>query len=150
MASRSTNYSEWQEHRDLIHMLYVTQNQSQYEVLETLKKPPYCLDATLVVRFIIFCRLLTNHRSSQFERILADVLKISKNLKGEDWIAIDHHKSKRKREDGKDTIVYVNGVAQNPKKLQRQANRHRNRIPVDRGKQHSSTIIASSVLIFHS
>src|SRR5215472_4482756 len=58
MASRSTDYSAWQEHQDLIHTLYVVQNQSQDEVLETLKKPPYCLHATLVVDFIIFLRII--------------------------------------------------------------------------------------------
>jgi len=55
-------------------------------------------------------------------------------------MAIDYHKSKRKWQDGKDTVVFVNGVAQNPKKLQRQANRYRNRASIDRGKQHSSTM----------
>ena len=27
------------------------------------------------------------------------------------WLAIDYHKGKRKRQDGKETVVYVNGVA---------------------------------------
>ena len=78
-------------------------------------------------------RMLTTPRASQFERILADVLKISKNLKGEDWVAINYHKEKRKRQSGKETIVYVNGVAQNPKKVQRQATRYKSRTSVHRG-----------------
>lgn len=77
--------------------------------------------------------MLIDFRAAQFERILADVLNISKNLKGEDWIAIKYHKEKRKRQDGKETVVYINGVAQNPKKIQRQANRYRSRSSTHRG-----------------
>ena len=75
---------------------------------------------------------LTNVRGAQFERILADVLKISKNLKGEDWVAINYHRAKRKRLSGKETVVYINGVAQNPKKIQRQATRYKSRTSAHR------------------
>jgi len=70
---------------------------------------------------------LTLRSPAQFERILAEVLRITKNLKGEDWVAIEYHTQKRKRQ-GVDTIVYINDEPQNSKKLARQANRYRNRV----------------------
>jgi Clr5-like protein len=134
MASKLTDYNAWEVHRGVIHTLYVVQNRRQDEVLEILKQPPFDLDATLVSFILVERNILINNRPAQFERILTDILRISKNLKGEDWVAIDYHKSKRKRQDGKETVVYINGVPQNPKKLQRQANRYRNRTSADRGK----------------
>lgn len=76
---------------------------------------------------------MTLRSPAQFERILAEVLRITKNLKGEDWVAIEYHTQKRKRQ-GLDTIVYINNVAQNSKKLARQANRYRNRVSEKGGK----------------
>lgn len=76
---------------------------------------------------------LISRSPAQFERILAEVLRITKNLKGEDWIAIEYHTEKRKRQ-GLDTIVYINDEPQNAKKLAKQANRYRNRVPENGGK----------------
>ena len=76
---------------------------------------------------------LTSRSPAQFERILAEVLRITKNLKGGDWVAIEYHTQKRKRQ-GLDTIVYINDEPQNVKKLAKQANRYRNRVPENGGK----------------
>lgn len=76
---------------------------------------------------------LTSRSPAQFERILAEVLRITKNLKGVDWVAIEYHTEKRKRQ-GLDTIVYIDEDAQNAKKLAKQANRYRNRVPKNGGK----------------
>ena len=46
MATRINDYSAWEEHRDLIHTLYIVEKRSQDEVLDILKSPPYGLDAT--------------------------------------------------------------------------------------------------------
>lgn len=78
-------------------------------------------------------RGLTSRSPAQFERILAEVLRITKNLKGGDWVAIEYHTQKRKRQ-GLDTIVYINDEPQNAKKLAKQANRYRNRVPENGGK----------------
>ena len=61
------------------------------------------------------------------------MLRITKNLKGEDWVAIEYHTQKRKRQ-GLDTIVYINDEPQNSKKLARQANRYRTRVSEKGGK----------------
>jgi hypothetical protein len=82
--------------------------------------------------------VLIDFRAAQFERILADVLKISRNLKGEDWVAVNYHMKKRKMQDGKETVAYINGVAQNPKKIQRQATRYKGRTSAHRGMCHFS------------
>lgn len=76
---------------------------------------------------------LTSRSPAQFERILAEVLRITKNLKGVDWVAIEYYTEKRKRQ-GLDTIVYINDEPQNAKKLAKQANRYRNRVPENGGK----------------
>lgn len=61
------------------------------------------------------------------------MLRITKNLKAEDWVAIEYHTQKRKRQ-GLDTNVYINDELQNAKKLAKQANRYRNRVSENGGK----------------
>ncbi|KAL5313385.1 hypothetical protein ACEPPN_019118 [Leptodophora sp. 'Broadleaf-Isolate-01'] len=127
MTTRTKDYSAWYEHKDFIHKLYVLEKKSQEEVLDVITKPPYCLEAT----------------PAQFERILAEVLRITKNLKGGDWVAIEYHTQKRKRQ-GLDTIVYINDEPQNAKKLAKQANRYRNRVPENGAR---SPLLPSGVLL---
>ncbi|KAH8598441.1 ankyrin repeat-containing domain protein [Bisporella sp. PMI_857] len=127
MTTRMKDYSAWYEHKDFIHKLYVLEKKSQGEVLNVITKPPYSLEAT----------------PAQFERILAEELKITKNLKGGDWVAIEYHTQKRKRQ-GLDTIVYINDEPQNAKKLAKQANRYRNRVPENGAR---SPLLPSGVLL---
>ena len=89
---------------------------------------------------------MTLRSPAQFERILAEVLRITKNLKGEDWVAIKYHTQKRKRQ-GLDTIVYINDVPQNSKKLARQANRYRNRV-FEKGGKFSQEFIGRTISKF--
>jgi hypothetical protein len=63
-------------------------------------------------------------RESKYETKLRDEWGFVKNLKKADWLAIDHHVSKRKR-SGKECEVFLHEVRISPKKLCKEISRSR-------------------------
>jgi hypothetical protein len=77
-------------------------------------------------------------RESKYETKLRDEWGFVKNLKKADWLAIDHHVSKRKR-DGKECEVFFHEVRISPKKLCKETSRSRGAPSyLQTGKQFSS------------
>lgn len=105
MASQSPNEADWELYQDDLRELYLTKN-------ETLKT--------------VMTTMANNHgfhaTKSQYESHFKK-WKFTKNSKSQTWIAIQPKLIKRKRE-GKESDIYVDGVLLPKKKVQKEMSRY--------------------------
>ncbi|RFU25811.1 hypothetical protein B7463_g10515, partial [Scytalidium lignicola] len=96
--------SDWQRHRDSIEKLYSIENETLAEVMEVMESKGF------------------HATKAQYVRKLRQ-LGIEKNSTNESWKYIAQKLNKRKR-DGKDSEIYINGKLIPRKKINKEVSRY--------------------------